>query len=99
VLTLLPEAVWKSIVSVATKDRRFLRNAIFITQGSRSVSLSGLPLRGWATPRAAPRRFHFTITAFTVDWGSSCRADILQTDLLESWILRWCYVGSHWAFQ
>jgi hypothetical protein len=40
-------------------------------------------LRGWAV--VAPRHFHFTITALTVDGGSSSRADIWQTDLLERW--------------
>uniref|UniRef100_A0A673Y802 Uncharacterized protein n=1 Tax=Salmo trutta TaxID=8032 RepID=A0A673Y802_SALTR len=54
VLTLFPEAVWNSVVSVATEDRQFLR-------------------------------FHFTITALTVDRGSSSRAKILLTDFLERW--------------
>ena len=35
--------------------------------------------------RFTPRSFHFTITTLTVDWGSSSRAEILQTDLLERW--------------
>lgn len=30
--------------------------------------------RGWAV--VTPRRFHFTITALTLDWGSSNRAEI-----------------------
>ena len=55
----------------------------FSTWRSRSVSLCGLPLRGWAV--VAPRHFHFTITALTVDRGSSSRAEIWQTDLLERW--------------
>jgi hypothetical protein len=49
-----------------------------------SVSLCGLPLRGWAV--VAPRRYnstYSTITALTVDWGSSNRADIWWNDLLE----------------
>ena len=29
--------------------------------------------------------FHFTITALTVDWGSSSRVEILRTDMLERW--------------
>ena len=79
VLMWLPEAVWNYVVSVATKDRRFLRAS---TRRSHSVRLCGLPLRGWAV---APRHFHFTITALTVDWGSSSRAESLRTDLLEKW--------------
>ena len=45
------------------------------TRWPRSVSLCGLPLCGLAA--VAPRRFHFTITALTVDRGSSSRAEIL----------------------
>ena len=82
VLTLLPEAVWNSVVvSVSTEDRRFLSATRFSTQRSRSVSLCGLPLFGRAI--VAPRCFHFTITALTVDRGSSSMAEIWQTDLLE----------------
>ena len=33
----------------------------------------------------APRSFHFTITKLSVDRGSSSSAEILQTDLLESY--------------
>ena len=58
VLTLLPEAVWNSVGSVATEDCTLL---------SRSVSLFGLPLCSWAV--VAPIGFHFTITALTVDQG------------------------------
>ena len=80
VLTLLPEAVWNSVASVATEDRRFLR-----TSALRSCfgCLCGLPLRSWAV--AAPRCFHFTTIALTVDRGSSSRAEICRTDLLEKW--------------
>ena len=55
----------------------------FSTRQSCSVRLCGLPLHG--RPVVTPRSFHFTITALTVDRGSSSRAEILQTDLLESW--------------
>jgi hypothetical protein len=48
VLKLLPEAVWNSVVSVATEARRFLLAMCFSSQRSRSVSLCGLPLHGWA---------------------------------------------------
>ena len=72
-----------TVVSVATEDRRFLRATRFNTLQSRSVSLCGLPLRGWTC--VAPRYFHFTITALTVDRGMSSRSDIWQTDLLERW--------------
>ena len=75
VLTLIPE-----VVSVVAKNRCA---TLFHTRRSRSVSLCGLPLCGWAV--VAPRCFHFTITALTVDCGSSSRAEILQTDLLERW--------------
>ena len=83
VLSLLPEAVWNSVVSVATENRRFLCTTRFGTQWSCSVSLCGLQLHGWAV--VAPRHFHFTITALIVDRGSSSRAEIFRTDLLERW--------------
>jgi hypothetical protein len=83
VLTSLPEAVWNSVLSVATEDRRFLCSMRFRTRWSRSVSLGGLPLCGWAV--VAPRCFHFTITALTVDRRSFSRAYIWWTDLLERW--------------
>ena len=53
----------------------------FNTGRSRSVSLYGLPLRSWG--KVAPTRFHFTMAALTVDRGSSSRAEIWGTDLLE----------------
>jgi hypothetical protein len=83
VLTLLPDAVWNSVVSVVTNDRWFLHTKRFSTRRSHSVSLCGLPLRGWAI--VAPRCFHFTITVLTVDQGSFSRAEIWRTDLLERW--------------
>jgi hypothetical protein len=46
VLKLLPEVVWNSVVSVATKDRLFLRTMHFSTLQSHSVNLCGLPLHG-----------------------------------------------------
>ena len=55
----------------------------FSTRRSRSVSLCGQQIRGWAV--VASRYFHFTITALTVDRGSTSRADIWRTDLLERW--------------
>jgi hypothetical protein len=63
VLTLLPDAVWNSAESVATEDRPFFLTTRFSTRRPCSVSLCGLPLRGWAV--VAPRCFHFTITALT----------------------------------
>ena len=78
VQTLLSEAVWRSVVSVATEDRWFLCATLFTTQQSHSVSLCGLSLRDWDV--VAPRRFHFTITALTVDQGSSSRVEIWRTD-------------------
>jgi hypothetical protein len=83
VLTLLPEAVWNSVVSVATEDRRFLHATSFSTRRSHSVSLCCLPPHVWAV--VAHRHFYFTITAHTVVRGSSSRAEFLQTDLLERW--------------
>ena len=83
VLKLIPEAVWNSVVSVATDDRRFLRSTCLSTWQSCSVSLSELPLRGWAV--VAPRCFHFTITALTVDRGSSSKEEIWRIDFVEWW--------------
>jgi hypothetical protein len=74
VLTLPPESVWNLVVNDATEDRQF-----FTCKTLQLVC--GLPLCGWAV--VAPKRFHFTITELTVDRGSSSRADILQTDLLD----------------
>ena len=76
VLTLLLEAVLNSVVSVATEDRLFF--TCFSTQWSCSVSLCGLAV-------VAPRRFHFTISALSIDRGSSSRAEVWQTDLLKRW--------------
>ena len=78
---LLQKAVWNSVVSVANKDRWFLCATRFSTQQSRSVSLCGLPLRGWAV--VDPKSFHFTITALTVERASASRAEIWRTDLLK----------------
>ena len=68
----------------------------FRTRRSHSVSLCGLPLCDWAV--AAPRRFHFTKTALTVDRGNSSRAEIWQTDMLERWhhmmVPRWKSLSS-----
>ena len=60
VLTLLPDAVWNSTVSVATENGQFLHATWFSTRRYRSVSLCGLPLCGGAV--VAPRHFHFTVT-------------------------------------
>ena len=40
-------------------------------------------VRGWAA--VARRRFHFIIAVLTIDRGSSSKAEIWQTDLLERW--------------
>ena len=48
---------------------------------SRSMSLCGLPLRGWAV--VAPRRFHIIITALTVARGNASMTDTWRTVLLE----------------
>ena len=96
VMTLLREGVWKSLVSVATELRWFLRTMCFNTRRSSSVSLCGLSLRGWAS--AAPRHFHLKITALEVDRGSSSRSEIWRTDLLERWhpmtVPRWKSLSS-----
>ena len=55
----------------------------FSTRWSCSVSLCGLLLCGGAV--VAPRRFHFTIKALTVDRISSSRTEMWRTDLLERW--------------
>ena len=67
--TMLPEAVSNSGVSVATDYRQFFPS--YPLQRSHSVSLCGLPLRGWAV--VAPRCFYFTITALTVDRAALTR--------------------------
>jgi hypothetical protein len=64
-------------------SRSSRRTVLLLTRQSSSVSLFGLPLHGWAF--VAPRCFHLTITALTVDPGSSSRTYIWQTDLLESY--------------
>ena len=64
-----------SVVGVASMDRQFF--TCFSTWWPHSVSLCGLPLRGWAV--VAPRPFHFTITALTVDQGNSSGAEIWLT--------------------
>jgi hypothetical protein len=69
VLTLLPGEIWNYEVSVATLNRWFLPVTRFSTRRSRPVSLCGLPLCRWAI--VAPRRCHFTITAFTVGRGNT----------------------------
>ena len=96
VLTLHPEAVRNSAVSVANEDSRFLLDTRFSTQRSRSVSLCGLRLCGWAV--VAFRGFHFPITAPTVDCGSSSREESWRTDLLERWhpvtVPRWKSLSS-----
>ena len=51
-----------------------------------------------ATGNTSSRRFHFTITALTVDWGSSSRAEIWRT-CWKGGILWRCHVESHWAIQ
>ena len=93
---LLPEVVWNSVLSVATEDRLFVCATRFSTRPFCSVSLCGLPLCDEAV--VAPRRFHFTITALTVDPGSSIRAEMWLTDLLERWhpltVPRWKWLSS-----
>jgi hypothetical protein len=81
VLMLLPKAIRNSLVCVATESRQFLCAMCVSTGWSRSVSLCGLPLSGWAV--VAPKRFHFTITALTISRGSSSSAGIWRTELLE----------------
>ena len=103
VLMLLPEAVWNSVVSVATEARRFLlffkkKGFYLLLLFLRASALCGpvllcLALRGWAV--VAPRLFHLTTTSITVDRGSSSRA---ETDLLGRWHLmivpRWKSLSS-----
>ena len=52
-----------SELTVATEDRLFLLATCLSTRWSRSVSLRGLPLCGWAV--VAPRCFHVTIMALS----------------------------------
>jgi hypothetical protein len=83
------------MLGIAHGDRRLAMH--FSTLSSGSVSLCGLPLCGWAA--VAPRHIYFTITAPTVDWGSSSsRAETWWTDLLERWhtmmVPRWKSLSS-----
>ena len=78
-----PEAVWNSVVRVATEDRWFLRSTHFSPCRSCSVSLCGLPLPVWAV--VVLRLFHFTITALTVDQSSFSRAAIWRTGKVASY--------------
>ena len=97
VLTLLPESVWNSIVSVATDDRLFFHATCFSTRQTHSVSLCGLPLRWWGI--VAPRRFRFTITALKLT-GAALAGQ--KFDELTCWKggIRWrCHVESHWALK
>ena len=65
--------------SDATKDMWFLRAILFRTQQPCSVSICGLPHQGCTA--VAPRCFHFTIIAVTVDQDRYSTAEISQTDL------------------
>jgi hypothetical protein len=73
----------RSVSCVASRGSLELGSECCNWGRSRSVSLCGLPLFGWAVVN--PRRFYFTITALTVNRGSSSRANIWRTDLLERW--------------
>jgi len=93
-LMVLPETVWYSVVS-DTADGRFLRVTCFSTRRPLSVSLRGLPLRGQAV--VAPRRFHFTIIALTVDRGTSSQAEISRSKLVAKMASYDSATFSHWA--
>jgi hypothetical protein len=71
------------LLSVANEDKLFLLATRFSTQWFHSLCMCGLSLRSWTV--IAPRCFRFTITALTVDLGSSSRAEIWRTDFLERW--------------
>ena len=66
----------------------------FRTLQSLSVSFTTSLLKSVV----APRCFHFTMTAVTVDRGSSSRAEMWRTDLLERWhpmtVPRWKSLSS-----
>ena len=66
--------------------RRFLCTAWFSIQWSSTVSLCGLPLHGWDV--VSPRHFQITITALTVDRGSSSRTK--KKTCWTGGILWWC---------
>ena len=65
VLTLLPEAVWNSVVSVATEVRHVF------TRFSTPVLWACVAYHFTAEPLLLLDVSHFTITALRVDWGSS----------------------------
>ena len=93
VLTMLPEEVWKSVVSVATEDRWFLHARRFSTWQCHSVSLCGLPLCGWAfllLEVSTSQQQHLQLTGE------------VQAGQLTCWkrgILWRCHADSHWALQ
>ena len=67
----------------------------FSTRRSRSVSLCGLPLRGWSV--VAPKCFHFTITAVRVDRGSSNGRNL--TNWLVGKVASFEGFENHWALH
>jgi hypothetical protein len=67
----------------------------FSTRRSCSVSLCGLPLCRWAV--VAPRRFHFTITALTVDWAALAGQKLNKPTGWKGDILWLCHVESHFT--
>jgi hypothetical protein len=89
VLTLLSCGSLELGSECCSRGQTFLCATPFSTRLSRSVSLCGLPLRGWAV--VAPRHFDFTITSLTVARGSPIRAEIWQPDL---WL--WPMAAPRW---
>ena len=71
---------------------RFLCTTCFSTRQSRSVSLCGLLFCGWAI--VDPRLIHITITALTVDRGSSSRTEIWMERRHPMMVPRWKSLSS-----
>jgi hypothetical protein len=80
-LTLLPKAVWNSVVSLATNNRWSLHTTRF----SGPVLWACVAYHFTAEPLLLLDVSTFTITALTVDRGSCSRADIWPSDWLERW--------------
>ena len=81
-------------LSVANEDRLFLHTTHF----SGPVLWSFVVYQFAAEPVVAPTGSHFTITTLTIVRGSSSRAGIWQTHLLERWhpmtVRRWKSLSS-----
>ena len=75
---LLPATFWNSVEWVLQRRTGFYAPCASAPRRSCSVSLCGLPLRGWAV--VAPRHFHFMITAPTALAGQTFVGKVASYD-------------------